>query len=270
MPQKTLIISLMLLAGSSLATALHTTQANASPQSAKGQEREVNTSKIDGKRTAAYVSKGSVDPLKGKFLINVEGFENGQRIPDRFAYCVPNGNGGTKDGGNVSPAISWSPPPAGTKSLAILVVDEDVPASFDKANRPGEVIPQAAPRQNFYHWVVLDIPPSVNGILEGKDSRGVIPGGKPYGKSDYGLLGQNDYVKVSQGKHGGYDGPCPPWNDERLHHYHFKIFALDVATLNLPSPVNGTQLDIAMRGHVLAEAEHVGIFTNHPALLAKK
>ena len=63
------------------------------------------------------------------------------------------------------------------------------------------------------------------------------------------------------GTYGGYDGPCPPWNDELLHHYHFRLFALDVDSLTLPSRFGGADLLQAMKGHVLAEAEIHGTYS---------
>jgi len=194
--------------------------------------------------------------------VTLGGIENGQPIPEKFAYCAPDGNGKTKDGGNINPAISWSGAPEGTKSYAILVVDPDVPASFDNANKDGQTISDAFPRQNFYHWVLADIPPTFTTLPEGKDSSGMTKGGKPPGKTDYGINGKNDYSRAGMGMGGGYDGPCPPWNDERLHHYHFRVYALDVPSLALSAPITGPQVEKAMEGHILAMGEVVGTYTD--------
>jgi phosphatidylethanolamine-binding protein (PEBP) family uncharacterized protein len=67
------------------------------------------------------------------------------------------------------------------------------------------------------------------------------------------------------GEYLGYDGPCPPWNDERVHHYHFRVSALDVATLGLAPGFTLTQLREAMDGHVLACAVWVGTYSLNPA-----
>ena len=114
-----------------------------------------------------------------------------------------------------------------------------------------KVIPEKNfPRQDFYHWVLIDVPATLDRLPEGKASKGVIEKGKPFGKTEYGIAGQNDYKKVSEGLHGNYDGPCPPWNDEAIHHYHFIIYALDVGTLSPPKgPFDGRQ---AMRRDALA------------------
>ena len=63
------------------------------------------------------------------------------------------------------------------------------------------------------------------------------------------------------GHYGGYDGPCPPWNDSILHHYHFTVYALDVASLGLTGPFTGADAQAALSGHVLAEAAHVGTYS---------
>ena len=104
-------------------------------------------------------------------------------------------------------------------------------------------------------------------IAQGSCSRGVVLGGKndPAGPSGA-LQGVNDYTNFMAGsdlagRYHGYDGPCPPWNDECIHHYHFKVFALDVESLALPAAFGGQDLVAAMSGHVLAEASIVGTYT---------
>lgn len=197
----------------------------------------------------------------------VSGIEHGKPIPPEFAYCRPDGNGKSMPSDNINPEIRWSGAPEGTKSFAIIVVDKDVPKTFELAGKEGKTIPKDFPRQNFYHWVLADIPAVRSSIAEGEDSKGVTPGGKPTGKTAYGVNGMNDYAaKAGMGKGGGYDGCCPPWNDERLHHYHFQVFALDVESLNLPGDFTGGQAEKALHGHVLAQGEIVGTYTNNPKL----
>lgn len=198
------------------------------------------------------------------FSITVGGITANKRIPPRYTYCTSNGTGGTMASNNVSPAIQWTEPPPGTKSFVLLMVDKDVPQNLEKINRPNETIETGEPRQDFYHWIIADIPVSVKGILEGVDSNGITPGGKPYGAKYYGIVGQNDYVLFSQGQHGGYDGPCPPWNDKRRHFYHITIYALDIPSLRLPNPIRGRQVEISIRGHILAQSEFVAPFTTSP------
>ncbi|MCB1626390.1 MAG: YbhB/YbcL family Raf kinase inhibitor-like protein, partial [Xanthomonadales bacterium] len=81
------------------------------------------------------------------------------------------------------------------------------------------------------------------------------PPGSRQGLNDYGgFMGDGDYY--------GYDGPCPPWNDERVHRYHFRLYALDIARLPIEKP-DFTASDVlaAIDGHVLAQAEVVGTYT---------
>jgi Raf kinase inhibitor-like YbhB/YbcL family protein len=194
--------------------------------------------------------------------VNVAGIENDKLIAEKFAFCAPDGKGKTKDGGNVNPAVSWSGAPAGTQSYAIIVVDKDVPAKFDDANKEGKIIAGDFPRQDFYHWALVDIPATLTGIAEGQDSEGLVPDGKPTGKTAYGINGQNDFASFLKGTFGGYDGPCPPWNDERLHHYHFIVYALGVPSLGLKENFTGKQAMEAIDKHTLARGEMVGTFTN--------
>lgn len=70
-----------------------------------------------------------------------------------------------------------------------------------------------------------------------------------------------------RGHYGGYDGPCPPWNDTLVHHYHFTIYALDVEKLDLSGPFTGADALSAMEGHVLGQASHMGSYTMNRDLL---
>src|SRR5690606_4908523 len=111
-------------------------------------------------------------PDSARLQLVTKAFENGSPIPTRYAYCMPDGNGQTKEGGNINPDLRWSGAPEGAKSYALIVVDPDVPASFDSANQAGTIIPADFPRQDFYHWVLFDIPASVTSIDEGSVSNG--------------------------------------------------------------------------------------------------
>jgi len=224
-------------------------------------------------QNAAPVSPVSVNPTPGTVVapptvppvlsVYVGGLRDGA-IPPKLVYCQADASSHTKDGGNRSPDIRWTKGPAGTKSYAIIAVDPDVPTVFTDANQAGRTIPAALPRQSFYHWVLLDIPSNITSLPEGVDSSGVSKQGKPVGSFAYGVRGVNDYGKfhINGDTHGGYDGPCPPWNDEIVHHYHFKVFALDVPALHLEAPDGPTAI-AAMAGHVLAEGEAVGTYTQN-------
>lgn len=195
--------------------------------------------------------------------VSLGGISNGDPIPPTFAYCMPNGSGKTQPGKNLNPQIRWSNAPAETKSFAVLVVDPDVPADFTDANKEGKTIPSGAPRQDFYHWVLVDIPATATSIKQGQDSSSVSETGKPVGKTPYGINGQNSYATFMKGTFGGYDGPCPPWNDERVHNYHFRVYALDVESLGLSGNFTGKDAEAAIKKHTLDSGEAVGTFSNY-------
>lgn len=190
-------------------------------------------------------------------------------IPEQYAYCIADTQKHSKPGSNINPEIKWSGEPKGTKSFAIIMHDPDVPTLFDDASKEGKALPESMPRQNFYHWVLVDIPPTTHWIREGQDSQGTPEGGKPLGATEYGLRGQNDYAKFYKGFFGGYDGMCPPWNDEALHHYTFTVYALDTETLGLSGAFNGKEALAAMEGHILAKGSVMGTYTQNPALKGK-
>jgi Raf kinase inhibitor-like YbhB/YbcL family protein len=187
------------------------------------------------------------------------------RIPGEYAYGVPGINRPAVDGANRNPQLAWEDAPAGTRSFALICVDDDVPSVFDDANQPGRSIARDFPRRDFIHWVMVDIPASLREIAAGSCSDGVVAGGKrnPPGPSGA-RQGVNDYGAG----HLGYDGPCPPWNDERLHHYHFRLYALDLPTLAVSGHFSVADALRAMHGHVLGMAELTGVYSLNPALAA--
>ncbi len=199
--------------------------------------------------------------------VKVGGIEHGKAISEKFAYCAPDGKGKSKSAPNINPEISWSGAPAGTKSYAVLVVDTEVPASFNDANQDGKTIAADFPRQNFYHWVLVNVPASVTKIAEGQDSNGTPEGGKPVGKTAYGMNLHNDYAKVFKGSFGGYDGPCPPWNDLRMHKYHFTVYALSVESVNIADGMSGKEAMAALAPHILAQGKITGTYTQNIHLI---
>jgi hypothetical protein len=204
--------------------------------------------------------------------VTIEAWEDGAAIPERFAFCVPADEGHVTMGENRSPPIAWSGAPAGTASFAVICHDPDVPSVPDDVNQEGRTISAELPRVDFHHWVLVDIPAAVAGLAEGADSDGVTQGGKAPGPSDQGVRGVNNFTdwfagdEAMRGDYGGYDGPCPPWNDEILHHYHFTVYALDVASLGLGDKFGAPEALAAMAGHVLAQGAWVGTYTLNPAL----
>jgi Raf kinase inhibitor-like YbhB/YbcL family protein len=129
----------------------------------------------------------------------------------------------TCDGPDVSPQLTWAAPPGNTKSFALLVDDPDAPVG------------------NWNHWVMWNIPESVHSLAEGVNKTAKLPDGSEQG--------MNDFHKP------GYNGPCPP--PGKPHRYYFKLFALD-GKLNLKSGAAKRDLESAMKGHILAQAEWMG------------
>jgi phosphatidylethanolamine-binding protein (PEBP) family uncharacterized protein len=70
------------------------------------------------------------------------------------------------------------------------------------------------------------------------------------------------------GTYGDYDGPCPPWNDSLVHHYHFTVYALSLDSLGLSGDFTGADVRAAMQGKVLAEATHMGTYSMNPSVPA--
>jgi len=140
-------------------------------------------------------------------LLNSSAFTDGETIPKKY----------TCDGQDVSPPLSWSGVPTGTKSLLLIVDDPD------------------APRGTWVHWVLLDMPPDLQGLPEGAQGEGIE------GKNDFGRQ--------------GYGGPCPPRGSN--HRYYFKLCALDSA-LGLKAGATKGEAEKAMQGHVLAWGQLMG------------
>jgi Raf kinase inhibitor-like YbhB/YbcL family protein len=202
--------------------------------------------------------------------LNVESdsINHGERVPDQHAFGVPDGSGkAAAEGGNRSPHLRWSGHPEGTQSFAVIVYDPDVPADFTDANEEGKTIPEDAPRQDFTHWLLVDIPADVTELPEGAGSEGIVDGGKPVGETEHGVTGANSYGGAMGGTWGAYDGPWPPFNDERLHHYHFQVYALDVPSLGLDGEFTLDDVRAAIDGHDLDQGELVAEYTLHPDML---
>jgi len=200
-------------------------------------------------------------------------FADGQKIPGELAFCVPDAAHHVCLGKNLNPQLAWSDVPAGTRSFAIICHDPDVPSKGDDVNQEGRVVPAALPRVDFFHWVLVDLPAEVNTIKEGEFSNDVTPRGKPGPQAAQGARqGVNNYTdwftgdNDMRGDYHGYDGPCPPWNDEIVHHYVFTVYALDIEYLPLTGKFGGPEVRAAMQGHILAEASLTGTYTLNPQL----
>lgn len=149
------------------------------------------------------------------FTIESPAFEDGGTIPQKYA----------KAGANVSPPLSWSEPPEGTRSLALVVEDPDAPSG------------------TFRHWAVYNILPhhaQMPEAMEARDEDSLTQAVNDFGNSHY-------------------DGPKPP-PGHGLHHYHFKLMALDTDEIELPEGARAKDVKEAAERHLLGEAEIVGTY----------
>lgn len=135
----------------------------------------------------------------------------------------------TCDGKDISPPLAWSGAPANTKSLALIVDDPDAPDP-------------AAPKRVWVHWVLYNLPASAASLVEGASGTSLPPGARE---------GLND------GNDVGYGGPCPPIG---RHRYFHKLYALDALLPDLGDKARKGDLERAMQGHVLAQAELMGTY----------
>ncbi len=170
----------------------------------------------------AFAAAAIVLPQQGEakdqVVLNSSAFEPNGPIPAKY----------TCEGEDVSPALSWSGIPSGTKSLALIVDDPDAPDP-------------AAPKMTWVHWVLYDIPPSAQGLPEATGVNS-LPGGTQEGLNDW--------------KRKGYGGPCPPIG---RHRYFFKLYALDMDLGDLGEPTKA-RLEKAMAGHILGEVQLIGTY----------
>jgi len=202
-----------------------------------------------------------------------DSFKDGANIPGEFAFAVMDPKTHVALSANRNPHFAWSDLPAGTKSLALVVHDPDVPSRGDDVNQEGRVVPASLPRVDFFHWILIDLPPTLTSIGRGSHSDGVkargkagpqAPGGGRHGINDYTGWFAGD--KEMAGDYFGYDGPCPPWNDAIVHRYVFTLYALDIPRLALDGKFTGNDVRAAMRGHVLAEASITGRYSLNPSV----
>ena len=203
-----------------------------------------------------------------------DSWTNGDPIPQRHAAGKPDGAGRGRFSDNVNPPLLWSELPAGTESLVLICHDFDVPSRGDDVNQEGREIPVDLERIDFFHWVLVDLPPALSGIAEGEFSRGFTARGKPGPAGLHGARqGLNDYTgwfaanPEMAGHYFGYDGPFPPWNDSLVHHYVFTLYALNLPRLPVESSFTGAQVRAALAGHVLCAATLSGTYTLNRRLL---
>jgi len=148
-------------------------------------------------------------------VVSSSAVQEGDEIPTKY----------TCEGQDVSPALTWSEPPAGTQSLALIVADPDAPVGV------------------FTHWVLFNLPADSRGLPEALPTQAQL--------SDGSLQGKNDFGKI------GYGGPCPP--PGRPPRYQFTLYALDQA-LDLKAGASKKQVLDAMQGHILTQGRLTGTY----------
>lgn len=142
-------------------------------------------------------------------------FKDGGQIPSKY----------TCDGQDISPQLSWSEPPTGTKAFALIVDDPDAPSGV------------------FTHWVLFNLPADTRQLAEGVPGLPQLPNGA--------LQGKNDFGKV------GYGGPCPPRGP--AHRYRFALYALD-KPVDLKAGAAKKQVLDAMKGRILDQGQLTGLY----------
>jgi len=146
-----------------------------------------------------------------------DAFANGQSIPAKYS-CT---------GKNISPALAWNEPPAGTQSFALIMDDPDAPGT------------------TWVHWVLYNIKPDMRSLQEDLPVTGknIDPNEIYFGRNSSGSI--------------SYQGPCPP---SGTHRYFFKLYAIDIQISLLPGATKD-QILKEMEGHILAQTELVGTFS---------
>ena len=154
-------------------------------------------------------------------ILTSKSFPHNTEIPPNY----------TCDGKDISPELSWTKIPDGTRSLILIVDDPDAPDP-------------AEPKMTWVHWILYNISPDTNGLSEDVQTNEFPPGT---------LQGINDWQRA------GYGGPCPPIGNHRYFH---KLYALDILLPNLRHPTK-VILEKAMEGHIIAHAEVIGLYQRH-------
>ena len=197
-----------------------------------------------------------------------DSFADGAPIPERFAAGRLDAASGVAFSDNRSPHLAWSEVPGGTQSLALICHDPVVPSRGDDVNKTDREVPADLPRVDFFHWLLVDVPPALGQFAEAEFSSEFTPRGKlgpatlheaRHGVNDYTGWFAGDAERC--GDYFGYDGPFPPFNDSLEHRYVFTLYALDVDRAPVLGAFTGAQLREAIAPHVLAQAQWTGTYT---------
>jgi Raf kinase inhibitor-like YbhB/YbcL family protein len=157
------------------------------------------------------------NPNPGRFRVVAPDLSSQGRITLSHVY-----NGMGCSGQNISPALQWYNPPAGTKSYAVTAYDPDAPTG-----------------SGWWHWVMYNIPAGTTGLPAGAGNGRNAPRGSAQGQTDFGTK--------------GYGGPCPPVGD-RPHHYQFTVFALKVDRLDIPGNATAAYVGFNLNANKLGTA----------------
>jgi len=173
--------------------------------------------------TVASAARGQAKPAG--FTLTSTDVRPGQMIAMPQVF-----NGMACTGGNSSPELEWKGAPAAAKSFAVTVYDPDAPTG-----------------SGWWHWVVYNIPAGATKLPTGAGSASSaqLPAGAKQGNTDFGAP--------------GYGGPCPPKGD-KPHHYIFTVFALDVASLDIPPAATAAYVGFNLHGHTVAKASFTAIY----------
>jgi Raf kinase inhibitor-like YbhB/YbcL family protein len=175
--------------------------------------------------SSAVAAQDSMPAQKGGFTLTSPDIAQGHKLA---AAQVFNSFGCT--GQNISPALSWSHAPKGTQSFALLVHDPDAPTG-----------------SGWWHWLIYNIPASVSSLPPGAGDpqKKMLPGGALQGRTDFGTY--------------AYGGPCPP--PGKPHHYHFRLYALKVAKLDVPVDASAAFLSYTVHANQLGTAEIMATYS---------
>ena len=209
--------------------------------------------------------------------LSSDSWTNGDRIPERFAAGRLLDGGGVGFSDNLNPHLAWHDLPDGTASMVLICHDFDVPSVATDVNQTDREVPADLPRVDFFHWVLIDLPPRPTVITEGEFSRGFTARGKPGPQAPHGARqGLDDFTgwfaghPEMAGQYFGYDGPFPPFNDSLVHHYVFTLYAVAVPRLSVSGVFTGHDVRRALAGHVLGEATFSGTYSLNRRLVSAR
>jgi Raf kinase inhibitor-like YbhB/YbcL family protein len=174
--------------------------------------------------TTVMMASTAQSQSPAEFTLASPDISNGKKIADAQVF---NSFGCT--GQNISPALSWTNTPAGTKSFALLVHDPDAPTG-----------------SGWWHWVVYNIPADATSLAAGAGDpkKHLLPAASVQGRTDFGTP--------------GYGGPCPP--PGKPHHYYFRLYALKVPKLDVPADATAAMIGYNVSANSLGKAELLGLY----------